>query len=498
MYPIAFFQRRARISPDAVAVRHPDGTLTYRALREQVDALAAAIQSQNPTPGGRVGILAGNHLEHLLAWLAVLAAGKCWVPLNPRSPADETGRLIEVTAPHLIIADDDYRDRVPPGMPLMTARGDGKDGVAASVERHAGKRPSVFSLPLDAPQAIKFTGGSTALPKGVVQPYRAWNATVLSQMQAIGLRADDVYVVAAPITHGTGTYLLPTLAAGGSILLLDRTRPADILDAFATGGGTTSFLPPTLIYMLLQEPDAGARAYPSLRRLIYGGAPMRVEAIRKAQAVFGPRIAVTYGQTEAPQVMAYLDGAALADGANIASVGPATLLTEIAIMAPDGTLLPTGEAGEVVARGDLLMTGYWRNPEETAKTIRDGWLHTGDVGVLDERGYLSIRDRMKEMIITGGFNVFPADVENALGQHPDVADCAVFGLPDEKWGEAVTAVVQRRQGSVLSEADLLAFAKDRLGSVKAPKAIRFLDALPKTPVGKTDKKLLKRQATEAR
>ncbi|MGE4220680.1 MAG: class I adenylate-forming enzyme family protein [Alphaproteobacteria bacterium] len=494
MYPFAFFRRRARLVPDAVAVRHPGGTLTYRTLLERVDALAAAIQSQNPTPGGRVGILAGNHLEHLLAWLAVLAAGKCWVPLNPRSPAEETGRLIEVTEPQLVIADADYRDRVPAGMPLMVARDGRGSELAAAIDRKLGKMPAGVSLPLDAPQAIKFTGGSTALPKGVVQPYRAWNTNLLSQLHAIGLQADDVYVVAAPITHGTGTYLLPTLAAGGSILLLERTRPADLLEAFATGGGTTTFLPPTLIYMLLQEPDAAARSYPSLRHLIYGGAPMRVEAIRKAQAAFGPRIAVTYGQTEAPQIMAYLDGAALAEEANIASVGPASLMTEVAVMAPDGTLMPAGEAGEVVARGDLLMTGYWRNPEETAKTIRNGWLHTGDVGVLDERGYLFIRDRMKEMIITGGFNVVPADVENALGRHPDVADCAVFGLPDEKWGEAVTAAVQRRAGSTLTEADLIAFAKERLGSVKAPKTIRFLDALPKTPVGKTDKPLLKRQA----
>src|SRR3546814_473692 len=210
-----------------------------------------------------------------------------------------------------------------------------------------------------------------------MQPYRAWNANIVSQIDAIGLDAGDVYLVSAPITHGTGTYIFPTLAVGGSILLLDRTRPADILDAFAARGATTSFMPPTLIYMLLQEPGVADRTYPSLRHLIYGGAPMRPESIRAAQAVFGNAVETTFGQTEAPQIMTYLRGDRLAREETIASVGRECLMTEVAIMSPEGDILDAGETGEIVGRGDLLMTGYWKQPDTTAAPIVDGLLPTG-------------------------------------------------------------------------------------------------------------------------
>jgi acyl-CoA synthetase (AMP-forming)/AMP-acid ligase II len=205
-------------------------------------------------------------------------------------------------------------------------------------------------------------------------------------------------------------------------------------------------------------------------------------------------VGTTYGQTEAPQLLTVLRPADFEEDRNLASVGRTTWFSDVAIMAPDGSLLPSGDVGEVVARGDLVMTGYWQRPDLTAATIVDGWLHTGDRGLIDERGYLYLKDRLRDVVITGGFNVYPIDVENALGQHPAVHECAVFGMPDDKWGEAVHAAVQLREGSEASEAELVAFVRERLGPVHTPKRIHFHDSLPRSTVGKVLKNAVRDRA----
>src|SRR5262249_49263515 len=206
--------------------------------------------------------------------------------------------------------------------------------------------------------------------------------------------------------------------------------------------------------------------------------------IRDAQDAFGPVIHATYGQTEAPQIITHLGAVELADLDKLASAGRPSLITEVAIMDQENRLLPPGELGEVVVRGDLVMTGYLAMPEMTAETIVDGWLHTGDLGFLDEQGYLFLRDRSREVIITGGFNVYPSDVETVLARHPAVADCVVFGVPDDHWGEAVHAAVEPRAGTTIDVNQIIGFLKHELGSVKAPKVVHVCAALPKSAVGK--------------
>ena len=231
-------------------------------------------------------------------------------------------------------------------------------------------------------------------------------------------------------------------------------------------------------------PNASRKDFPMLRRLIYGGAPMPAEKVRAVREFFGPVLCTTYGQTEAPQILTVMKPEDFEDPQNWAAVGCATWFTDVAIMAPDGSFLPTGEIGEVVARGDLLMTGYWRMPEKTAETIIGGWLHTGDRGLIDQRGYLYLKDRLKDIVITGGFNVYPVDVENALSQHPAVHECLVFGIPDDKWGESVQAAVQLRPGQQADEAALISFVRELLGPVQTPKRIHFYESLPRSNVGK--------------
>ncbi len=499
MQPIDFFWRAAERWPQRIAIDAPDGCIRYEALARQVAALAAGLMQLDATVQSRVGICAGNSADHVAALLAVMASGKVWVPLNPKSTQSEVRRIIDATEPSIVLSDAGGAALVQgaPGIHVVLGEGTQALEQAQTGAVQTGALPAVPDLPADAIQAIKFTGGTTGLPKGVMQPCRAWMAGIANQIQAWGLDGEDRYVMAAPITHGTSTYLLPILAQGGCLVMLDGAGAEAVRSAFRERGGTVCFMPPTLIYMLMALPGASRADFPRLRRLIYGGAPMPPAKIREVRAFFGPVLGTTYGQTEAPQILTAMRPEDFEDEGLWTSVGRATWFSDLAIMSPDGRLLPRGEVGEVVARGDLLMAGYWRLPEHTAATLVDGWLHTGDRGLIDARGYLHLKDRLKDLVITGGFNVYPVDVENALGQHPAVHECAVFGIPDEKWGEAVQAAVQLRPGRQADEAELIAFVRQRLGPVQTPKRIHFHASLPRSPVGKVLKAAVREQALAA-
>lgn len=491
MYPIDFFWRAALKYPERTAIDSPSGPISYQALADQVRALAQALLAIDPTPQSRVGICAHNSAEHLAMLLAVLACGKVWVPLNPKSTAPEIRRITDITQPSILVLDADCAALLEgvAGQRIVT-----DTDITALLQAHAHAPQPVFELPLDATQAIKFTGGTTGVPKGVMQPYRAWLANIVNQIHVWCLDENERYVLAAPITHGTSTYVLPILAQGGCHVVLAESGAKAVRDAFRTRGGTCSFMPPTLIYMLMALPDAQRNDYPSLRRLIYGGAPMPPDKIRQALDFFGPVLCTTYGQTEAPQIISAMRPEDFIDPNNLAAVGRPCWFSDVAIMAPDGQLLPSGEVGEVVARGDLLMSGYWQLPDKTAETLVNGWLHTGDRGLIDTRGYLYLKDRLKDMVITGGFNVYPVDVENTLGQHPAVHECSVFGVPDDKWGESVQAAVQLKPGAQTNEADLQAFVRERLGPVQSPKRIHFYTSLPRSAVGKVLKSAVREDA----
>lgn len=491
MLPVDLFYRQARATPDAVACCHGSRQVTYALLAGQARALASGLQALDPTPGSRVGICCFNHIEHLVAWLAVLSAGKVWVPLYPLNKEAETLRAIEVTGMTIVIADEQSRGLVEASdANVIVANAGGAGTIAHLIETHAGVVPREHFLPLEETQAIKFTGGTTGTPKGVMQPYRAWNTSIATQIRAWNLGPGDRYLAAAPITHGTSTYILPTLGTGGTIVLLDRPRPEETLHCLQHEAITTTFVPPTVIYMMMQRAESRASDYRHLRNLIYGSAPMRSEAIAEAQSIFGPCVASTYGQTEAPQIATMIASQDLARPEKRASVGRETFLTRVGIMRPDGTLADIGDEGEIVIRGDLLMSGYWRQPEKTAQTIVDGWLHTGDLGAFDDEGFLFIKGRARDVIITGGFNVYPIDVELVMAEHPAVADCAIYGVPDEKWGEAVHGAIELREGKVVQGDEIVRFVKDRLGSVKAPKSVTVYERLPRNAYGKLQKQAL--------
>lgn len=493
MLPIDMIAAARVRTPRAIAAEGPGFALSYAELLDRADALAAGLQEIDVRPQSRVGICADNTIEHLIGLLATMAAEKIWIPLNPRDAKGELDAKIEATRPSILIADEACLDKFTPFPAARLILGktrptNAADTIAGIVERKRGLRPARSHLPLTAVQAIKFTGGSSGRPKGVEQPYRAWNTGAACMIHALGLTARDKYLIAAPLTHGTSCYVTPTLAQGGTMVFLDGpARPAKILDAFAERAVSTTFLPPTLIYMLIAEPDVRERLYPALRNLIYGGAPMPGPKVREAQDVFGRVIATNYGQTEAPQIITFMRPEDF-DESNLAAAGRASLLTRVAIRDSNGRILPPGEDGEIVVAGDLVMNRYLDMPAQTAETLKDGWLHTGDLGALDERGFLYIKDRIRDVVISGGFNVYPSDVEAALVKHPAIYECVVFGVPDDKWGEAVTAAVQLRAGAQADEADIIAFAKEHVGSVKAPKRVVFYDSLPRSSVGKVQRR----------
>jgi fatty-acyl-CoA synthase len=487
MFPIDYLWRSAARTPTAPALIHPDGVLDYRDLASAVLEQAAALCALNPSEGAMIAVGMESSLEHVLAILAVLAAGKTWVPLNPRNGDIELCRIVDFVQPAIILADRSMGARIASAAGSIPVVDDlhRRNPLSGYPQSH---RTVLSGRGLDSTQAIKFTGGSTGRPKGVMQSCRAWNTNIVTQIFEYGLGPMDRYLIAAPLTHGASTYLLPLLGAGGAIIVPESNKPAQLLDAASSAGATITFAPPTLVMALAREQAQHPRRL-SLRYLTYAGAAMPPHHVREAQEIFGPIVAASYGQTEAPQIISFMPPRFLRDE-RLGSVGRESVLTRVAIRTAAGAAAAPGEVGEIVVKGDLTMTGYYRAPEETARVFTDGWLHTGDLGSLDEEGFLFIRGRTRDVIISGGFNVYPADVEAVIASQPAVADCAVVGVPDEKWGEAVHAAIVIRDGH--GGQGLAGVLRAALGAVKAPKQIHVFQDLPRTPVGKIDKTAVRR------
>lgn len=504
MLPIDSLYRGRQINPDGIALEDDTTQLTYRELVARVEALAAALQTRLPTPQAKIGACGFNNLQHVIAILATQLAGHIWVAVNPRSGKAENTALMDLVEPDLMIADDAARDAFDIGdTPLIVAGPDGRttagDSVDGLIDDFRGKTPVRHLLdPNTDLQAIKFTGGSTGLPKAVMQPCRTGTTLIGTVLSVFRLNADDIQVAAAPVSHAAFILMLPLFAMGGRNIVLPAPDTDLILHAFEKRDASTIFMPPTMIYKTMAEPDMAARKFPKLRHLIYGAAPMPPEKVREAQQVFPHALETLYGQTEASSVCTTMTAAELEMDENIGSVGRSTPLMRVEIMDPEGNILPPGETGEVVVRGGLTMTGYYKNPKATEETFKDGWLHTGDGGLIDERGYLFLRDRLRDVIISGGFNVYPGDVEGALVKHPDVYECVVFGAEDDHWGERVEAAVQLRDGASASPDDIIAHAKAELGSVKAPKTVHLLDDLPRSAVGKVLRREVKAKFSPSR
>jgi acyl-CoA synthetase (AMP-forming)/AMP-acid ligase II len=497
---IDLFDRGWSVNPDGIAYIAGDRSYGFDEIGRLSCQIANALLDL-ALPGDTNGaVLAGNDPT---AWTCVLGlwrAGFAWVPVNPRNGVEANIDVLDNFDCEVLFfqaAFEPVIKQMRAGLPKIKHWICVESATAAypSLKEWVDGQPEVPPVVEHRPDgvvAVMPTGGTTGKRKGVMNTNRSFQTFVVNFMISCSYRADEpvVNLAAAPMTHTAGVLSLPCTARGGTVVILTKPEPAALLDVIEQHQVTELFLPPTVIYCLLDEPGLGDRDFSSLKYFISGAAPLSVEKLKRAIIVFGPVMMQGYGQTEAPASITMLrpeeyliDGKPASD-LRLSSCGRPSPTVRLAIRDKNGTVLPVGQQGEICVSGDLVMKGYYNDPEQTAGAIVDGWLHTGDIGYQDAEGYLHITDRSKDMIITGGFNVYPSEVEQVIWTHPAVRDCSVIGIPDDDWGEAVKAVVELHPGESVDTTDLITLCKDKLGGVKAPKSIDVVATLPRSPVGK--------------
>ena len=511
---VDYLDKGASMGMDAPCLECEGETMTYGDTIDLSNRVASALVAHGVQPGDKVAVLSSNDPIAFTSVFGISRAGAVWCPINPRNGAVENGEILDIFDTSVLIFKAAYEPLVSemrPNLPKIKTYVciDGaKEGVhcdyATSWDDFLGKGGD----PVDVPAADDFvvmagTGGTTGTPKGVML-----TGVNLEIMSAIALMAypyvgRPVYLALAPLTHAAGVMCFPVLAKGGQIVIMRAPDVGGFLENIEKHKVTHTFLPPTVIYMALDHEDLDKRDLSSLQCFWYGAAPMSAARLEEALTRIGPVMAQIFGQTEAPMMISTM---APSDHFNsdgtiakhrLSSAGIPAPLVNVAILGEDGTQLPWGERGEIVLRSSLVMRGYYKNPEATAEASKHGWHHTGDIGYISDEGFLYIVDRAKDMVITGGFNVYSSEVEQAVMAHDAIADCAVIGLPDEKWGERVTAVVILRPGQTLDPDDLMAFVKDKIGSVKAPKQVEVWDDLPRSKVGKVLKTEIRKELLDA-
>ncbi|MEN2975672.1 AMP-binding protein [Tistrella bauzanensis] len=513
------FFRGLSLAPDRPALidaQAPDQPVSYAALADMVEALAGWLAGVAMAGGGgapgRVAVLSPNAAGAFAVVLACLRAGVTWVPINARNALDENLFIMNQAKVSVLAVADAFAFDLPrilaavPGITAVLMLGHapppaGEGGLVVAVaEGVLADPPPPAPDPVDDPDRVSSvlsTGGTTGRPKGVVWTDRMWEALTLSIWAHMPMTdgAPPVHLVAAPMTHAAGVIAVPLLAGGATTVILPRADPQAIMAAIARHRVTHLFLPPTVIYMILADAEARRHDTSSLRYLIYSAAPMAPDKLADAMALFGPVLVQGYGQAEIPLMGTFMGAAehaaALASGnrARLMSAGRPGLASAVSIRDDAGRPVPVGETGEICFRGSLVTPGYDGRPDLTAEHRFGDWHRTGDLGFIDAEGYVSIVDRARDMIISGGFNVYSAEVERAILAHPGIRDCAVIGVPHDIWGEAVTAIIEPVSGTGVDLDALSAQLRAELGGVKAPKAIEIWPELPRSPVGK----VLKRQ-----
>jgi len=508
---IDFFDRGWRGNPQGVAYIQDDRQFTFQEVGELSCRIANGLLALGLPKETKGAVWAANDVTAWACTLGLWRANMCWIPVGARNAPDENHYVLDAFDCEVLFFQKyfapviaELRPRLPK-VRLWICIDDelpdfpGARSLAGWVQGQSARRPDV-PVDLDDVVTLSATGGTTGRPKGVMNTHRSLQTMCAHLMIGCPYGSDErpVNLAAAPMTHTAGLLTLPCTARGGTAIVVTRPDPALLLGAIPKYRVTELFLPPTVIYRLLDIPDLGRKVdFSSMKYFLYGAAPMSVEKLKQAIEVIGPVMMGGYGQTEAPATIACLPPDAhfangkLASDERLSSVGRPNPLVQVEIMNDANEILPQGETGEICVRGDLVMKGYYKAPDKTAETIVDGWLHTGDVGHIDAEGCLHITDRKKDMIISGGFNVYPSEVEQVIWSHPAVQDCAVIGVPDEQWGEAVKAVVELNAGQQATAEELIALCKERLGSVKAPKSVDFVESLPRSPVGKVLKKDLR-------
>ena len=480
-----------------------DGSLswTYAELSEAVGRMIAVLRQLGLGRGDAMAILATNRAEVLALMLAANLMGMRYTPLHPLAAEDDHAFIVEDAEIDILIVEPkaygvralNIKERVP-RLRHVLALGT-MDGLP-DLNRLLEDTPPVALADEGEPgdlSALIYTGGTTGRPKGVMHTHRSIQAATLLMVADWDWPSDIRFLATTPISHAAGGMLRPVMFKGGYTRLLQGFDPDVFCRTIEEERITCTMLVPTLIYALLDHPATRNYDLSSLEMIIYGAAPMSADRLKQAIDRFGPIFQQLYGQTEAPNCIASLrrsDHDVSRDD-RLTSCGLPCPGVDVRLFDSAMAEVPAGVPGEICVRGPLVMDGYWKQPEATEEAFRGGWLHTGDVAVRDTEGYLTIVDRTKDMIISGGFNIYPREIEDALMSHAAVAGAAVIGVPDPKWGEAVTAFVTLRDADNAPLDDLKAHVRERRGAPWAPKTIEVVDSLPLTPVGKIDRKALR-------
>jgi acyl-CoA synthetase (AMP-forming)/AMP-acid ligase II len=497
---IDYFDRGADRFPQRDCLHDGTRGWTYEHVRATTQRVANGLLATGLAAGDKVAVYSPNHAMAYAALLGIERAGLIWAPVNARNALEENLFILDNSDVSFLFYHSSFEQFLPrirkacPRIKRFVCldRAEFETWLAPN----AGKAPDLGDAPDDVAILIS-SGGTTGRPKGVEITNRVIETMNSIFWACMPFESSPVHLMVAPMTHAAGVCSFPMLPFGGTNIFMGTADPGAILAAIEKHRVTHIYMPPTLIYILLAHSDVRKYDYSSLRNLVYASSPMSVDKLVEAIEVFGPVLTQTYGQAEACMICTFFSPeehvAALESNKRhrLASCGKAAPLMRVEVMDDEGNILPRGQRGEIVVRGGLVMKGYYKNPQATAEASTFGWHHTGDIGVIDEDGFVYVVDRKKDMIISGGFNVFPSEVEQVLWSHPAVQDCAVIGVPDDKWGEAVKAVVELKPGAAATADELIALAKDKLGGVKAPKSVDFIAQLPRSPVGKVLKKTLR-------
>ncbi len=498
---VDYLDKGAQQGADSPCLTMGDADLSYAQVQHVSWRVARGLQRAGIVPGSKVAVLSSNDAMAFATVFGISRAGCVWCPINPRNEASENAFVLDAFDCACLVFHSNYAPMVEqmraqlPQLKALVCLDQRQDFAPSMNDWLEGLDDAPIDIaPPDDVAMIAGTGGTTGQPKGVM--LSGGNLEAMSALTLMGypFEGRPVYLALAPLTHAAGVLCLPVMALGGRVVIMPKPDLSEFLALIERRRVTHTFLPPTLIYMLLQHPELAQTKRDSLQCFWYGAAPMSAARLEDALDKIGPVMAQLFGQTEAPMMVSMMpprdhfnaDGSVARQ--RLASAGRPGPLVQVGIMNGEGALLPTGESGEIVVRGSLVMRGYYKDPKATQEASRHGWHHTGDIGYLDAEGFLFIVDRAKDMIISGGFNVYSAEVEQVLMQHPDVQDSAVVGLPDEKWGERVVAVLQLHAGRSVDAEAIKTFVKSRIGSVKAPKQVEVCADLPRSKVGKVLKK----------
>jgi acyl-CoA synthetase (AMP-forming)/AMP-acid ligase II len=502
------FDRVCLNHAERTAVVDGDRRVSYRDMQAWANRVANGLSALGVTPGERVGLLLPNCLEFIPTQHGIWKAGAVLVQMPGRASAATHRTNLEQTGATTLIYHAQYEDvaqEMLAGLPnvktvLRIGAAPGQQGgvpaldYSAHVEAQASTPPDVLINEHDEAYVL-FTSGSTGEPKGVVNSHFTWaHYSITAGLEIGDIRPGEVFAHGAPLTHYTQIFVMPTFLRGGTNVMLPGLEVDALLDAVERERVTATAVVPTIIYLLLDSPRLTQADLSSLQTVVYAGAPIAPERLRQALDVLGPVFVQTYAGTEPGYVSCLRKEDHRVDSelavARLASAGRPIPYVKVCIQDEQDRELPVGEFGEVCSQQLGQMLGYV-DSSRNAEALRDGWVHTGDIGYLDPDGFLYLVDRKKDMVVSGGFNVFPRQVEDALQTHPAVAQSAVVGVPHEKWGEAVHAFVVRRPGAAVTDSELMAHVKGALGGVAAPKTVEFRTELPLNPAGKVDKKSLR-------